>query len=187
MTNIENNYICGLVGLQERVIDIPRQSKASLNNCIDFRMQLMTSDDSRLAKDKDTYQIFIVFIDKNEDPIGNSFVMLFECHETVSDLKSRVRDQLVRMGSIMVGDQDIKLDPDNWQLFVYKVDEEESILEGGGGSYFMCEMTPIQNFHDPDGLSHILISHLEDNIANIAIMVNTGPTKSAKQKLSIIE
>jgi hypothetical protein len=69
-------------------------------------MQLMTSDDARLAKDKDTYQIFFVFIDKNEDPIGNSFVMLFECHETVSDLKSRVRDQLVRMGSI-------KLDPDN--------------------------------------------------------------------------
>lgn len=109
--------------------------------------------------------------------------MVFDNATSIGQMREEVKKKLQAIGSIEVDNETIVLNPENCHLYVYKIDDDKEDV----ATHLPYELTPITNFHDADSLSHILLAHLTENVANIGIRVNTNPEFTDTHKLSIID
>lgn len=98
-------------------------------------------------------------------------------------MKQRVQLQLSEMKSISVNGREIEVWPSNYQLLLYKIDDEIEDV----AAHLPYELTSIDMFHDADSLGHIVLNYLTENVANIAIKVQGAVQNTDTHKLSIQE
>lgn len=82
----QNNYH----GFIYTILDINDTVSNHLKPGIGFRLQLLSHDEARRVVDPQAYQIFFCYIDKDEKPLGESFLKVFNSDATIGEMKQEI-------------------------------------------------------------------------------------------------